>query len=491
MIDTFCGIENFIGFNESHCMDPNNTDIIRPTKGLVKRISASEDFFKNRMLEVEGRTWNDMGSMRWELVGCLALSWLIIAACLCKGVKSTGKVVYFTAIFPYVVLIILFIRGITLEGAMRGIEFYIMKPDVSKLFELQVWSDAATQIFYSLGSCYGALITLSSYNKFKNNCMRDAIVIAFANCTTSFFAGFVIFSVLGFLATELDVEVSEVVSSGSGLAFIVYPAAIARMPYPPVWAILFFLMLITLGLDTQFTMVETVTTAIFDQWVHLRKNKSKIVFGISGIFFILGLTMCLQGGILMFELFNGWSAGLNLITCGILEIIVVQYVYGINKFMRHITEDMSIYIPLPLKAYWYSTWTVITPGFLLVILALSLYNTSPAAWGDYVYEENIQVLAWFVSLSAIAVIPLGAIWVLCKGEKKGKELFQHSDKFCSAEERKRLECVSTSEAKGAVFRYTYDNDGFANGHAEIYPNISTDDNPPPYSIGNGHSSDHM
>ena len=63
------------------------------------------------MLRIEGTTWRDMGAMNWELVGCLALAWVIVGACLAKGVKSSGKVVYFTAIFPYVVLVILFIRG--------------------------------------------------------------------------------------------------------------------------------------------------------------------------------------------------------------------------------------------------------------------------------------------------------------------------------------------------------------------------------------------
>lgn len=63
------------------------------------------------MLGVTGKTWEDMGEMRWELVGCLALAWLIVYACMVKGVKSSGKVVYFTALFPYVVLIILFGRG--------------------------------------------------------------------------------------------------------------------------------------------------------------------------------------------------------------------------------------------------------------------------------------------------------------------------------------------------------------------------------------------
>ncbi len=71
-----------------------------------------------------------------------------------------------------------------------------------------------------MGPCWGALITLASYNKFSNNCFRDAVVIGFANCITSFFAGFVVFSFVGFMAYELDKEVSEVVDSGGNLFFI-------------------------------------------------------------------------------------------------------------------------------------------------------------------------------------------------------------------------------------------------------------------------------
>ncbi len=163
----------------------------------------------------EDTTWTNYGGLRWELVVSLLGAWIIVCLCLIKGVQSSGKVVYFTALFPYVVLVILLIRGATLPGAAEGIDFYI-NPKWETLGSILVWSDAATQIFYSLGPSFGGLITLASYNKFNNNCHRDAILIALANCSTSVFAGFVIFSIIGFMAHEQGTAVEDVIQSGPG-----------------------------------------------------------------------------------------------------------------------------------------------------------------------------------------------------------------------------------------------------------------------------------
>lgn len=119
------------------------------------------------------------------------------------------QAVWITALAPYIVLIILLIRGVTLPGAGEGIKYYLT-PQWDKLLESRVWIDAASQIFFSLGPGFGTLLALSSYNKFDNNCYRDAILTSSINCLTSFLAGFVIFSVLGYMAHVQSKQIHEV-----------------------------------------------------------------------------------------------------------------------------------------------------------------------------------------------------------------------------------------------------------------------------------------
>ena len=132
------------------------------------------------------------------------------------------QVVYFTSTFPYVMMLIMVIRGCTLPGAEVGIEFYL-KPDFSRLLDSVVWADAAVQIFYSLSCCTGGLIAMASYNEFKNNAYRDSILVPLINCATSLFAGFAIFSVLGYMAELKGVSVDEVAASGKEIINKLHP----------------------------------------------------------------------------------------------------------------------------------------------------------------------------------------------------------------------------------------------------------------------------
>ena len=371
-------------------------------------------------------SWSNVGGLKWELVVCLAAAWTIVCLCLIKGVQSSGKVVYFTALFPYLVLVILLIRGVTLDGAYDGIIFYVYPTEekVANLQNIAVWSAAATQIFYSLGPSFGGLITMASYNKFTNNCHRDAILIAFANCGTSIFAGFVIFSIIGFMAKQASLPVEDVIKGGPGLAFIAYPEAVTQMPVPQLWSFLFFGMLITLGLDSQFTMTETITTAIMDQYPNLRNHKGKVVIFASILGFILGLTMCTRGGIFMFELINWYSASWGLLICAITEILIVMYAYGHNQFFENI-EEMGIKIPTIMKYYWLATWKVITPLVLSFVIIMKFVQYSPAfspsyTQENYVFPVAIQFMGWLMAFVSVALIIAGVFFQFFKRKRQGK-----------------------------------------------------------------------
>lgn len=104
----------------------------------------------SRYVLIKSEGLEHMTSLNWRLVGALALSWFFVALALIKGIQSSGKVVYFTATFPYLILTVLFVRGATLDGATDGLLYYIT-PNWNRVNDIEVWRDAAVQVFYSFG----------------------------------------------------------------------------------------------------------------------------------------------------------------------------------------------------------------------------------------------------------------------------------------------------------------------------------------------------
>lgn len=102
--------------------------------------------FRNQVLKEYPRGIDDgIGSPDWKLSLCLIFTWTVIYITILKGVRWVGKVAYFTALFPYVVLLILLIRGVTLPGAWTGIKYFI-SPDWGVLFQPAVSGRAFLEI---------------------------------------------------------------------------------------------------------------------------------------------------------------------------------------------------------------------------------------------------------------------------------------------------------------------------------------------------------
>jgi len=362
------------------------------------------EFWDHNVLQITGGIDN-MGEMVWPLFGTLVFCWLTTYFAIWKGVKVTGKIMYFTATFPYLMLTALLIRGTTLPGASTGIMYYI-QPKWEKLLEYQTWNDAGTQVFYSYAVGLGGMIALGSYNKFNNNFARQCAFLCVCNSLTSLFAGFGIFSVLGYMSYQLELDMEDVAEAGPGLVFIAYPKAMAQMPWAPMWSAMFFCMILMVGLDSQFVQVESVVTAIVDLYPDvLRRGRNReLVVGAVCLFdFLIGCSMVMQGGMYVFQLFDYFSAsGIILLSiCG-LEATVLSWVYGADRLMDNMEMMLGFKLPNVFKLSWKYVTPILTS--CMVVFAIVFYKTLKY---NQVYEYPSWALGigWVLTCSSLIWIP--------------------------------------------------------------------------------------
>ncbi|XP_075880481.1 sodium- and chloride-dependent neutral and basic amino acid transporter B(0+) [Nelusetta ayraudi] len=387
-----------------------------PPSSLVMLQSPSEQYWDNVALQ-RSSGLDETGPVVWHLALCLLLSTILVAASLMKGIKSSGKVVYFTATFPYVVIVILLIRGVTLEGARDGIEFYIgSQSNLTKLTDAQVWKDAATQTFYSLSIGWGGVMTLASYNNFHNNVFKDAFIITLTNAGTSVLAGFAIFSILGHMAYYYKMPVGEVVNEGFGLAFIAYPDALSKLPISPLWSVLFFFMLLTVGLDSQFTSIEVITTSLQDSFPQVFKSKRILLtFATCAVLYLLGLPCVTRAGIYWVTLIDQFAASWVVLFLVLLEIIGFCYIYGGNRLIKDL-EMMLGEKSCTFWLWWRACWFCISPCIIMVILVWSLMTLTPPSYAGIKPPVWGMAVGWCMASFILVWIPLVALYKLIKAE---------------------------------------------------------------------------
>ncbi len=430
----FCALYNYSydPSNPEYCFSSRyilNASGPIPFQDVTYRVSSSEDYwyhfvlhldYENGELNKENTWWNHWGKPRWPIIACLLLSWALICLSLIQGVQSYGKVVYFTTLFPYVVLTISHGYVATLPGFKKGIEFYIIPQDWSKMLDVNVWNDAASQIFYSLGVAVGSQMLLSSYNVFRNNCHRDALLIGFCNSLTSLYAGFTVFGVIGFLAEIKEQDIDEVVTEGPGLAFIVYPEAVSNMVAAPFFSFLFFFMLNLLAMSSVCAQWEALIAAIIDEFPQLKAKR--VILLISTCFgaFLCGVPMCFESGFLLFTLMDR-RVGNSILPMGFLEIVCISYFYGIPKVLLHLKE-MEVSLPSAMKWYWRVCWMLFAPLIIGLVTVLAWVNFTPDNFEGIVFPAGVQALGWFIELTPLAIVILVTLVVIVRRVRAGKSV---------------------------------------------------------------------
>ena len=438
----------------------------------VSVISSAEQYFRFEVLKEKTDISDGLGLPDPALAGCLAVCWFMIYFSLRGGVSSSGKVAYFTAIFPYVVMLTMLVRGLTLPGAITGLK-YFFTPQWEKLASLKVWYAAVTQSFFSLGIGFGVLQTYASYNRFRQNTSKDALIISFADTGTSLLAGTIIFSILGHLAHELGIPIESVVKSGAGLAFVSYPEVLAKFSFAPqLFAVLFFLMLITLGMGSAIGMFSAVTTTLCDSFPDVDRTRIVKIACVGGL--AIGLFYVTPGGQIMLELVDYYGGTVLILVLASIEILAVNWIYGNGV----ITRDLNFMLNTKLSVYWRFCWGVICPILLPLLFFYVLFTQS----GVPDLPVVGTAIGWAIATFGVLIVPIHFLLSIIADEKgefldrvvatvksgklkeKFKESFQPNDSWgpTDLEERRKWkeyieehdvnewlpECISSKLNKG-------------------------------------------
>ncbi|XP_059181411.1 sodium- and chloride-dependent betaine transporter-like [Centropristis striata] len=404
---------SFLNNITSPDLDVYNVDNFTYDHDFFSGKSPEEEFWNRRVLRASDRPF--VGNINWDLALCLLIAWVLCYLCVFKGIKYMGKVVYFTATFPYLLMIILFFRGVTLPGAWQGIRYYLM-PDFSRIAQPDVWFDAAFHIFFSYSMCSGVLTSLGSYNKYNNNCYRDCLLLCGLNTAVGLFAGFVVFSMMGFLAFNLDVSIGDVMSTGPNLAFQAFPKVLAMLPAPSFWSVLFFLMILFMGLHSQFVAVESLATVITDLFPRLlRKRREVLVAVIATVCFLLGLPLITEGGIYLFTLIDNYGpCEVTILFIAGFEVVVIAWVYGVDRFCDNI-EDMIGYRPFPVMKY---CWLFFTPFICWVTILYGVNKQHYLLFAGYYGGTGPLALVMLIMMTPLFCIPLFIFFTQCKTPEK-------------------------------------------------------------------------
>uniref|UniRef100_A0A1B6CQI5 Transporter n=2 Tax=Clastoptera arizonana TaxID=38151 RepID=A0A1B6CQI5_9HEMI len=402
-------------WNSKHCWEPSqftSRNISRPDNSKT----PAEEFYNRKVLQITSGI-ETFGLVRWELAACLFVAWIIVYFALWKSVRSSGRVLYFTATLPFVLVLAFLGRSLTLEGADAGLQ-YFFKPNWILLLDAKVWVNAAAQNFNSIGIAFGSVISFASYNRYGNQILVDAVAVSMINAVTSLIVGIFAFATIGNIAREHSKSVESVISDGPGLVFVLYPQAMAKMPFSNFWAILFFFMLLCLGLNSQFAIVEVVVTSIQDAFPNFIKRKlvchEILVLVVCFVSFLLGLPNIMQGGIYFFQLMDHYIVSTSIVYIAFFEVLAIAWIYGTDRLSKVVQHMTGRYPSL----YFRFCWLIAAPLLILCVVVFSIVDYEPPTYnnGTYKYPVWSQILGWSITAMILLCIPVVALYAIFKAE---------------------------------------------------------------------------
>lgn len=336
------------------------------------------EFFANQVLNRSSGPW-EMGAPQLPLLFALGLIWLIIFWITSGNLRRIESVLKYTVVLPFIVVFILLIRAVTLEGSADGITRFF-QPEFDKLFSAKTWSEATTQVMLSLSIGMGQLVAYSSRGRTKG-VARAGLATVIGNTFFSILAGITVFATLGFLVAG-NGEMWSQFGAGPGLVFEAYPAAIAQLPWgATLFGILFFMMLIFLGIDSAFAVIEANLLPI-EERTNITRRRISGVLCLAG--FLFGVLYTTRAGIFWLDIIDHIVAYYGILLAVIIECILLSWsgnLFTKIKASFGLSDNLSKAVEISTK------WVV--PVILTIIITISLISDIREPYGGYPVSATI------------------------------------------------------------------------------------------------------
>ncbi|MBM7833857.1 sodium-dependent transporter [Clostridium sardiniense] len=368
--------------------------------------SDTNTFFHNNFLNLSNSPL-ELGGIVWYILLGIAFVWIVNWFICYKGIKGgIEKANKILLPMLVVIMIIIAVRSVNLEGAIKGLNT-LFTPDWSMVMEPKVWIAAYGQVFFSLSLAMGIMITYSSYLPKKTDINNSAFMTAFANCGFEFLSAIAVFAILGYMATAQGVSVSEVVSSGVGLAFVVFPQVFTTMgSIGTLLGTLFFLCLIFAGITSSVSLTQAVAAPFQDKFGW---NRNKVVTTICLIGFLISTLFATGAGLYLLDIIDNFINNYGIVVVGLLEVILIGWIITPEKIRIH-TNGVSYF---SIGKWWDVVVKYVTPSILIFMLVQSLLTEIKTPYGGYNLSE-LLLYGW-------SVIAFGIISALILSKKPWKD----------------------------------------------------------------------
>ena len=370
--------------------------------------SDTEGFFTGNFLGVSDSFWS-VGGFQFKVLLPVLIMWAVVYWLLVRGINR-GIELASRILIPALVLMILVvvIRGVTLPGAGEGLNV-LLTPDFASLGKPSVWIAAYGQVFFSLSIAFSIMITYASYLPRNSDLSNSGFIMALSNSGFEFLAALGVFGVLGYLAVQQNVPVTEVATDGVGLAFIAFPQIINELPgFKSLFGFLFFGALLFAGITSAVSILEACIAAVKEKF---GLTRSVAVNAVCGLAFLVSMLYVTKGGLYYLDTVDHFINNYGLALSGLVEVVLVAWIVRqVGSLQQFINEDSYI----PVGRWWTVSLTVLTPAALGLVIAFSIYNELTEAYSGY----PISGLVLVGGGAALGVLVIGFVFQAIKWRER-------------------------------------------------------------------------